>query len=218
VSSGELTRFSIAPPAELDELGRSAAELIEAMLRIDTDSPGVREALREARAAVAAAARSIDTHACREPGLRIHPDSQAPGVRGYYVQSPMIGPHHPLQMPIEHAHAEGVTRGRVRFGVAYEGPPGCVNGGFFAHFFDQLLGQHNANVKVPAMTGTLTVRYRRPVPLERELAFEARSEPLRGRTLRNQAVLSDAQGTLAEAEGVFVLPRTRIAQYVMDEG
>jgi len=208
-------RFSVAPPAELDELGRSAARLIEAMLRIDVDSPGLRDALGQARAAVDAAARGIDTHACRQPGLRVHPEQRAPGVRGYFVQSPMIGAHHPLQMPIEWSHADGLTRGRVRFSVAYEGPPGCVHGGFVAHFFDQILGQHNANVKVPAMTGTLTVRYRRPVPLERELEFEAQSEPLRGRTLRNQAVLHDADGPLAEVEGVFVLPKTPLTQYVL---
>jgi hypothetical protein len=82
VSEPELTRFSIAPPAELDELGRSAAKLIDAMLRVDTDSPGLGAALAQAREAVEAAARSIDTHTCREPGLRIHPDNQAPGVRG----------------------------------------------------------------------------------------------------------------------------------------
>jgi len=215
VSDRELTRFSIAPPAELDELGRSAAHLIESMLRIDADSPGVREALLRARAALDEAGRELDTHLCREPGLRVHPDTPAPGVRGYYVRSPMIGPHHPLEMPIEWRHEDGVTRGRVRFGVAYEGPPGCAHGGFVAHFFDQILGQHNANVKVPAMTGTLTVRYRRPVPLERELEFEATSDPLRGRTLCNRAELRDAQGTLAEAEGVFVLPKTPLTHYVL---
>jgi hypothetical protein len=58
----------------------------------------------------------------------------------------------------------GVTRGRVRFGVTFEGPPGCVHGGFVSHFFDQILGQHNLRAGIPAMTAQLAVRYRRATP------------------------------------------------------
>ena len=47
-----------------------------------------------------------------------------------------------------------MTRGTVHFGVTFEGPPGCVHGGYVAHFFDQVLGQHNLFARVPAMTGT----------------------------------------------------------------
>ena len=67
------------------------------------------------------------------------------------------------------AHALGL----VRFGSAYEGPPGHVHGGFVAAAFDEVLGYVQSLGGRPGMTGTLTVRYRSPTPLYTELRFEA---------------------------------------------
>ncbi len=47
----------------------------------------------------------------------------------------------------------------------YEGPPTCVHGGVIAELFDELLGISNILAGPGAMTGTLTIRYRRPTPL-----------------------------------------------------
>jgi hypothetical protein len=57
--------------------------------------------------------------------------------------------HHPLRPELAIAHESGVTRGTVNFGVTFEGPPGCVHGGFVAHFFDQILGQHGCGPGFP---------------------------------------------------------------------
>ncbi len=51
------------------------------------------------------------------------------------------------------------------FDWAYEGPPTCVHGGVIAEVFDEVLGAANIVAGVRAMTGTLTVRYRKPTPL-----------------------------------------------------
>ncbi len=56
---------------------------------------------------------------------------------------------HPLRPELAIAHASGVTRSTVNFGVTFEGPPGCVHGGFVAHFFDQILGQHGCGRASP---------------------------------------------------------------------
>ena len=56
-------------------------------------------------------------------------------------------------------------RAEAWFDFAYEGPPTCVHGGVIAETFDEVLGAANMVAGNPGMTGTLTVRYRKPTPL-----------------------------------------------------
>ena len=56
----------------------------------------------------------------------------------------------------------------------------------------------------PGMTGSLTIRYRRPTPLLTELVFEAHVDRVEGRKIFTHGKLS-ANGVLtAEAEGLFI--------------
>ena len=54
------------------------------------------------------------------------------------------------------------------------------------------------------MTGTLTVRYRKPTPLRRELRFEARVTHSEGRKNFAEAQLYAGDQLCAEAEAIFV--------------
>jgi acyl-coenzyme A thioesterase PaaI-like protein len=123
------------------------------------------------------------------------------------VRGPVIGEHHPGQPIFEIHHESGRTHGRVNFGVTYEGPPGCVHGGYVAFFFDQILGQHNVWSRIPAMTGTLTVRYRRATPLLTDLEFEVRSRRIGERKVLTSGHLAAGSEVVCEAEGLFVVPR-----------
>ena len=97
--------------------------------------------------------------------------------------------------------------GRVDLDITWEGPPGCVHGGYVAHLFDCLMGQHNLNVGIPAMTGNLSVRYRRPTPLHTDLLLEAHTARSSGRKIVHQRRRSPRGGTVtAEAEGLFIVP------------
>jgi acyl-coenzyme A thioesterase PaaI-like protein len=82
-----------------------------------------------------------------------------------------------------------------------------VHGGYVAHLFDQILGQHNLYSQIPAMTGTLSVRYRRPTPLYTDLDFEVHTEHASGRKILARGVLRSGDEIVAEAEGLFVMPR-----------
>jgi hypothetical protein len=62
--------------------------------------------------------------------------------------------------------------GTVTFPVCYEGAPGIVHGGFLAVFIDVVVQNHNCTIGVSGKTRSMEVRYRRPVPLLRELRFE----------------------------------------------
>jgi acyl-coenzyme A thioesterase PaaI-like protein len=127
-------------------------------------------------------------------------------VASFFDYSPLIGLSNPLSPPIElHPDEDGRTvHGRAVFGSAYEGPPGCVHGGYVAAAFDELLGFANSLSGTPGMTGTLTVRYRKPTPLHTELRFEGRYERSEGRKIFTTGRLFSGEALCAEADGLFV--------------
>jgi hypothetical protein len=75
-------------------------------------------------------------------------------------------------------HLDDVTAtGRVTFPVIYEGPPGLVNGGFLAVFFDCITQHQSCAARRTGKTRSLTVTFRRPTPILTELRFDiARTE------------------------------------------
>ena len=69
---------------------------------------------------------------------------------------------------------------------------------------DELLGMAQSLGGKPGMTGTLTIRYRRPHPLHAEITFEAELVRVEGRKIFTVG-RSFADGELrAEAEGLFI--------------
>ena len=73
--------------------------------------------------------------------------------------------------------------GRVTFGSAYEGPPGCVHGGYVAAAFDELLGATQSLSGTQGMTAHLEVDYRRPTPLNTPLELEGWLDRREGRKI-----------------------------------
>jgi acyl-CoA thioesterase FadM len=61
------------------------------------------------------------------------------------------------------------------------------------------------------MTGTLTIRYRRPTPLYRELRFAAWVERVEGRRIISKGEVWADDVLTAESEGIFVQPRPELA-------
>jgi acyl-coenzyme A thioesterase PaaI-like protein len=118
--------------------------------------------------------------------------------------SPMMGRYNPIAPPLEITFADGVVHAKATFGAAYEGPPRGVHGAIVAAAFDQVLALVNVMNGKFAMTGTLTVRYRRPTPLYTELRFEARTDRVEGRKVFATSTLHAGEELVAEAEGLFI--------------
>jgi acyl-coenzyme A thioesterase PaaI-like protein len=71
--------------------------------------------------------------------------------------------------------------------------------------FDELLGMAQSLGGKPGMTGTLTVRYRRPHPLHTPIHFEAELVRVEGRKIFTTGRSHTDDGELrAEAEGIFI--------------
>ena len=125
---------------------------------------------------------------------------------GHFDFSPLIGRSNPLAPPIVLRSEEdtGRVHGSVVFGSAYEGPPGCVHGGYIAAAFDEVLGYAQTFSGSPGMTGTLTTVYRSPTPLHEELCFEAWIERSEGRKVFCRGTLHAGARLCAEADAIFV--------------
>ncbi len=131
--------------------------------------------------------------------------ANAGGDQGaFFDHSPLIGQANPLSPPVVIEPDGDRIEGRVTFGAAYEGPPGCVHGGYLAAAFDEVLGSAQSLAGRPGMTGTLTVRYRSPTPLHTPLRFEARVTGVEGRKIFTAGQCHAGDLLTAEAEGIFI--------------
>jgi acyl-coenzyme A thioesterase PaaI-like protein len=182
------------------ELASAMRELIERM--VATEAPpevfaGVADDLREIAA-------------------RFEPYGQVPLYDGFaeaanagdtagpFDNSPVMGAANPLAPPLDLRVVDGGVLGTVTFGSAYEGPPGCVHGGYVAAAFDELLGLAQIVGGNPGMTGRLIVHYRSPTPLRTELRLAGSIERVEGRKTFCRGTMHAGDRLCAESEGLFV--------------
>jgi acyl-coenzyme A thioesterase PaaI-like protein len=125
-------------------------------------------------------------------------------THAFFDHSPIIGMANPLAPPVRLAVIGDRVEGHVTFGLPYEGPPGYVHGGLLAAAFDEVLGMAQSLTGAPGMTGTLTIKYRRPTPLLKELVFDARVDRVEGRKIFTRGTVSCEGVMTAEAEGLFI--------------
>jgi len=174
--------------------------------------------LRQAAEQLERYAEHLQTH----PRLRhfqgYAESANAGDIAAFFDQSPMIGLANPLAPPIRLAKTgDRTAEGRVVFGSAYEGPPGCVHGGFVAAAFDEVLGFTQSLGGSPGFTGTLVVRYRVPTPLHAELRFECRIDRVEGRKTFATGQVFAGPVLCAESEAIFVSARPERFQQLLEE-
>jgi len=199
---------------EVRELADAIRDLIHRM--VATAAPvevfaGVAGELREVARRFDEFPREHLYHGIRESALA---DADAVGsdYEGPFDLSPLMGRANPLAPPLKlHVHDDHVA-GTAVFGSAYEGPPGCVHGGYVAAAFDEMLGLVQMLAGQPGMTGRLSVDYRSPTPLNTELRLEGRIDRVEGRKTFCRGEIYVDDRLCAEAEGLFV--RVDIAKIV----
>lgn len=130
---------------------------------------------------------------------------------GSYLDMTMFGGGiNPLGVPMSdlaYGHDEWdrpFAEGTVRLGRAYLGGPNMVHGGYVAGLLDHMFGLAMHAGPLVAVTGTLTIRYLAPTPVERDLHLHAWFERAEGRRLVGRATIHDGDTCTAEAEGLFV--------------
>ena len=140
------------------------------------------------------------------------------GLSSFVDHSPFVGVMNPLAPPIDVDidNDNDVIVGTVTYGPPYEGPPGCVHGGFIAAGFDEVLGFTQSLSGTPGMTAQLDVSYRSPTPLLRELRYEGRLVGVDGRKIHTVATLHDGDRLCAEAKGLFVSMKPEVFSRLLE--
>jgi acyl-coenzyme A thioesterase PaaI-like protein len=181
------------------ELAHQLRRVTSAMVGLpiaDTDITAAGAALKEV---------ADDLERVAGPGRRARAQPDPVGdPQEFFPTSPVIGFANPVAPPVVVEAVDGELRGTAFFDYQYEGPPTCVHGGVIAMVFDEMLGAANIMAGSPAMTGTLTIKYRKPTPLRTPLRLEARFLDRDGRKVRTYGAIFHRDVLTAEAEGIFI--------------
>jgi acyl-coenzyme A thioesterase PaaI-like protein len=200
-----LRRAHTDPPtprrAELHRTGKALRRIIDRL----HGSPAPAEELAAVAAELERLAGRLDAFPNRSLYEGFGESTLAgPEPFAFFDHSPMLGRANPLAPPIELWADGDVLRATAHFGSAYEGPPGCVHGGFVAAAFDEVLGSAQSLGGRPGMTARLCIDYRSPTPLHTDLTFAARVTAMEGRKTFTRGTLHAGDRLCAEAEGLFV--------------
>lgn len=117
---------------------------------------------------------------------------------------PLVGRWHPLAPPLHMTSMGDRPVAEVTYETSYEGFRGIVHGGFVALAFDYITVLAAFLHGRRGVTGTLEVKYRKPVPLGIPLRYEAWIERTSGRALVARAELTGPDGRYAEAETLVI--------------
>lgn len=211
IRTGEMSEYDRARANFADEVRAVVSELLSTSASID-----------DLRAAHQHVANAVALLGQREHDGNFEGASEAAlaAVGSFLDRSPLIGAINPLAVPMQVATepddtGETIAVGRVCFGVAYEGPPGCVHGGFIAAAFDEVLGVAQSMSGNPGMTVNLAIDYRSPTPLHQPLVFRGRIERIDGRKISTTGTLHHGDTLCAEASGLFVSMRPEVFERLL---
>jgi hypothetical protein len=194
----EVTDELLERRAAVTELGVELRALADLVTRTEAGADVLRDSARRLRE-VAPALRERIRGIAEPPSV----DDLMGGVRMF---NPVIGAGNPIAPPMRVEIGEDGAEGWCTLGHAYEGPPMYGHGGVSAMLIDQLLGHAAAASGHPGVTTELSVRYRRPVPLDVPLRIWGRVIEAEGRRVSVVGGITTADKPdvpLVEAEARF---------------
>ena len=180
-----------------------SAELLRDICSLLVGVEADDEEFRTLAADLKAIRNRLAAHPPRLHEFRLQENGE-PDFSGVWEFNPFSGLANPLAPPMRVTHEEDRIIAEVHFSAAYEGPPGCVHGGYVAAAFDELLGHTFTLAASFAMTAKLCVRYRMPVPLHTDLRLEGRVTRVKGRKIFTKATLHEGENLLADAEALLI--------------
>jgi len=198
---------------------RRAADSVRAVIDRMFATQASEDALADVTSLVSQAAAILARYPRSRPFEGFPEAANAGDPHAFFDHSPFAGRANPLAPPIEMEIVEQQVIGHVRYGAAYEGPPGSVHGGHIAAAFDEVLGMAQSLGGQPGMTGTLTIRYRKPTPLHADLRIVAQIDRMEGRKTFTTGAMHAGDLVTAEADAVFIrVDMARIAELMARRG
>jgi acyl-coenzyme A thioesterase PaaI-like protein len=189
----------------VEELGSAVRELVHAVVDTEADEDVLLRAGELAREAAALLS------------TRVRPENRLAAVdlprSGSRTYSPVTGRGNPVSPPARIVLLDPEqlrVEAECMLHRTHEGPPTYGHGGMSAMLLDQILGTAAAVVGRMGMTRTLSVTYRRPVPLGRPLRLTARVIEADGTRILTEGEIAAADRpdvALVRATATFVIPR-----------
>jgi acyl-coenzyme A thioesterase PaaI-like protein len=109
-----------------------------------------------------------------------------------------------IHLPLPESEGQERYRATFSFDERHQGGPGIVHGGLVSAALDEACGLLATWYRFPTVTARIFVRYRRPVPINRELEVESWVTGTRGRRIHIDGELRDGAEILAEARTAFL--------------
>lgn len=186
--------FGVDALPEQVELAAVVRDVVGKALSVERPGPALTDLLGRLRVSADELANVVPDDLRPRVGPFVDGDGRA-----YLDHGRDIPAYNPMFPPYEiTVHSTALATGTVTFPLCYEGPPGCVNGGFLSVFFDCVVQHHNCQVGLSGKTRNLDVRYKRPAPLLKQLTFRIERTVDAGQVL-SVATLSDGEASLAVA-------------------
>ena len=111
---------------------------------------------------------------------------------------------HGIHLPLPTNEGTTTYEATFRFDQRHQGGPGIVHGGLVAAALDEACSLLATWHSFPTVTARISVRFRRPVPINADLRARARVTSDRGRHIEIRSELVRADELLAEADGSFL--------------
>ncbi|MEV7431854.1 hotdog domain-containing protein [Nocardioides sp. NPDC092400] len=187
--------------AAAEHLASRMRDLIERVVSTDSDAAALSRAAELVAAAIGVLHGEARPYA--EPARLDR--AMPPGLRAHGL---VVGPGHPMAPPVSLTWDGDRVLGRLRLRRSFEGPRGYAHGGVSALVLDEVTAKVRALMDVGRVTRTLTVSYRRPVPVDVDLVVSAElvSREERRAVATGSIALSDRPDVaLVTAETHFVL-------------
>ncbi|MDG2308642.1 MAG: hotdog domain-containing protein [Candidatus Binatia bacterium] len=197
--------------ASLEKLTGGVRELIDATVRCDVDP----EEIDEIGAALATLTERLCAHQHggvysgllgRGPIDHTEPSLSVP-------LSPWAGRFNPIAPPLKMRFENSEVFGNVTLGKPYIGPPGAAHGGVVAGIMDQLLASAGQSIGVAGVTANMTVRFRKPTPLETRLVLHAWADPREDESKKRTVHAEIRTGDVVTAEAdALIIRSARVTQ------
>lgn len=190
-----------------EPLAAAVRDLVEVVRLLDTEPERIASAADRVRAIADELRPDIHTGDLAQASLDAShgPFDAPPDDPGeFFPYSPVVGPRNPIAPPVELSVDGDRLVGTMTLTAPYVGPPNTVHGGVVALVFDELLGAMNVVAGHGAMTGTLTIRYRRPTPIGAPVELTSWIDRVEGRKVFTRGEFRHEGELTAEAEGIFI--------------
>jgi len=119
----------------------------------------------------------------------------------------LCGDQNPAGFKIIFHQEDGDVVSEAVIPTQYQGFDGVVHGGIIATFLDEIMAQAVRKSGQRAMTGTLTVKFRKPCRTHEKIQVRGRIVEVKGRVIKTQGEMIQHQVVIAEGEGIFIISK-----------